>query len=779
MSRWSELSDEELDRRLADELRSMADEPRLGADWARLDLLPTVRAGLAERTGRPTSRLSPMYGVVGVLGIVGAVAVLAVVAVLMFARPPSTSGPVGTPPSSTVQSGDFTLTISADKARYTSGEPIGVMARLAYDGDGDKVTLSGSGMILAFSARQLDGELAMAGVRTADCAHHELRRDEPIERPFTKSGGWSRDDPNADFYDQWFRDPVFSLPAGRWEVMVTAEFVVGEGCAGEDVSMLASVVVTVGAPAPADPPATPPSTWSGLNTRDFAARLAAGDLRGQTVVVTGEIVREVVRAGGPCGLPTRNPCFFGELAGSDPPVVVFAAHRPALEGAGAIEADVDGLDWRWWEFPERPEGTASFVLFVSDTGLVEYVGLQSEEPMGVNSFGVVDPASWSQSDVAVVPGWLTAVGAGVGRLGAPPAPGTYIDGLPQRWSGSPAWLLDRPERFDPDGYFPPTDGVQVQNRAYEMFSGLRPTSRITEPVAGLWAVAPRLEGGGCPNDQPPCWRWNLIGRVTYQEPGPAMPVETPDATAAPQPTADPTPEPTVDPSAPGEHTCDPLYFTLVDRTGAVTSCRTIWPADLRGDEPRVSNPDGDLHVLEIAWLLQDPRSCGPEPPRSTVTLTRATRLPMEPVEPGPYLVRLETDYPLATGCRDIASWQGVRLTLSERVDADHVILLTGPGPTPAPSVPGSQSIELLTADRPAGDVCRLAGMSGPLTRHAVTGLGVGPSAVRWPFGYSARVDEHGLAVLISPDGRVVAREGDQVSFGGGVGNDGIFTACGV
>jgi hypothetical protein len=297
------------------------------------------------------------------------------------------------------------------------------------------------------------------------------------------------------------------------------------------IVLVAVVAVTLfSRPSPMPPgtsaPASPPSTWSALNTRDFAARLAAGDLRGQTVVVTGEIVlRDALH--GPCGPPTRNPCFFGELAGTDPPVAVFAPHRPAPEGEGAVEMDVESVDWRWWEFPERPEGNASLVLLVSDTGLVEYVGQRSEQSMDVNIFGVVDPASWSQSDVAVVPGWLTAVGVGLALSGAPPAPGTYIDGLPQRRSGSPAWLLDRPQTFDPDGYFPPTDGVQVQNRAYEMFSGVRPSSRITEPVPGLWAIAPRLEGGGCPNDQPPCWRWNLVGRVNYQQPRPAMPVATP------------------------------------------------------------------------------------------------------------------------------------------------------------------------------------------------------------------------------------------------------------
>jgi hypothetical protein len=72
-------------------------------------------------------------------------------------------------------------------------------------------------------------------------------------------------------------------------------------------------------------------------------------------------------------------------------------------------------------------------------------------------------------------------------------------------------------------------------------------------------------------------------------------------------------------------------------------------------------------------------------------------------------------------------------------------------------------------------------LSGKLTRHAQTGLGVTAGdgtqvAVEWPFGYSAHIDG-GIAVLLDDKGNEVAKEGDQIQMGGGLGNA-IWHACG-
>jgi hypothetical protein len=77
--------------------------------------------------------------------------------------------------------------------------------------------------------------------------------------------------------------------------------------------------------------------------------------------------------------------------------------------------------------------------------------------------------------------------------------------------------------------------------------------------------------------------------------------------------------------------------------------------------------------------------------------------------------------------------------------------------------------------------CMDALMTGKLVQHPMSGLGVSspndqPMAVEWPFRYSARIVD-GRVELLDETGKVVAREGDQVSMGGGFGNL-IWHACG-
>ena len=81
----------------------------------------------------------------------------------------------------------------------------------------------------------------------------------------------------------------------------------------------------------------------------------------------------------------------------------------------------------------------------------------------------------------------------------------------------------------------------------------------------------------------------------------------------------------------------------------------------------------------------------------------------------------------------------------------------------------------------ANNICMDALLGGTLARHPQTGLGVtsadGQStAVEWPFGYTSRQEGTKLA-LLDETGKVVAREGDQISVGGGFGND-LWHACG-
>lgn len=90
------------------------------------------------------------------------------------------------------------------------------------------------------------------------------------------------------------------------------------------------------------------------------------------------------------------------------------------------------------------------------------------------------------------------------------------------------------------------------------------------------------------------------------------------------------------------------------------------------------------------------------------------------------------------------------------------------------------SVQLRTAPA-AVSACDDALGSGRLVALAASGLGLADATgatipVLWPFGYSARREPAGIAVL-DETGKVVAHEGDFIQAGGGFGNDGAFAVC--
>jgi len=98
------------------------------------------------------------------------------------------------------------------------------------------------------------------------------------------------------------------------------------------------------------------------------------------------------------------------------------------------------------------------------------------------------------------------------------------------------------------------------------------------------------------------------------------------------------------------------------------------------------------------------------------------------------------------------------------------------GTAPATGAP----VQLRTAPA-AVNVCDDALGSGRLVANAQTGLAFSDATgatipILWPFGYSARREGSGIA-LLDKTGKVVAHEGDFVQAGGGSDGKGVFAVC--
>ena len=117
----------------------------------------------------------------------------------------------------------FALSLRIGSDAVDAGAPLDVGATLTWEGAEPQASIwaSGSGPV-SFGIKQVDGDIVLDAVQTADCAQHDYTRGVPVAVPFRKSGGFSDDDPNADFYRVYFADPVLRLPTGRWRIAAGA-----------------------------------------------------------------------------------------------------------------------------------------------------------------------------------------------------------------------------------------------------------------------------------------------------------------------------------------------------------------------------------------------------------------------------------------------------------------------------------------------------------------------------------------------------------------------------
>ena len=159
--------------------------------------------------------------------------------------PGSGESPSVAAPRAAAGDAQFQLSIRAGRDRYRAGEPIEVSAALRYLGPDERLVLSGSGSgLVLFSLEQVDGPLDTAAVATSDCARHGIGQGERAFR-FAKSGGYSADDPDAAFWNSFFRDPELRLPAGTWRVTARASFFVGDDCSGRPRDLAATITLEV------------------------------------------------------------------------------------------------------------------------------------------------------------------------------------------------------------------------------------------------------------------------------------------------------------------------------------------------------------------------------------------------------------------------------------------------------------------------------------------------------------------------------------------------------
>lgn len=114
----------------------------------------------------------------------------------------------------------FELKMYIDKDTYIQDEIIKCYATLEYIGEEDSIAVYSSDPLVGFSIKDdkyFDGEYAVNDVLITTT----FKKGEIVRFDYVKSGGWTAEDPNADFYKSFFSEKELILPIGKYEISTT------------------------------------------------------------------------------------------------------------------------------------------------------------------------------------------------------------------------------------------------------------------------------------------------------------------------------------------------------------------------------------------------------------------------------------------------------------------------------------------------------------------------------------------------------------------------------
>lgn len=123
----------------------------------------------------------------------------------------------------TVFNEDFILSIVTDNSEYSKYTPVNCYATIEYIG-AESITIYHSDPLIAFGIednKYFDG----GGTRCDVLINTQFNPDdEPIRIEFQKNGGWSENDPKANFYREFYEQKELILPKGEYLLLVNMAY---------------------------------------------------------------------------------------------------------------------------------------------------------------------------------------------------------------------------------------------------------------------------------------------------------------------------------------------------------------------------------------------------------------------------------------------------------------------------------------------------------------------------------------------------------------------------
>jgi hypothetical protein len=111
----------------------------------------------------------------------------------------------------------FELKMYVDKDKYTHDEVISCYATFEYIGEEDSIAVYSSDPLVGFALK--DDKYFDGGYFSNDVLlTTTIKKGEILRFNYVKSGGWTGEDPNTDFYQKFYSEKEFILPVGTYEI---------------------------------------------------------------------------------------------------------------------------------------------------------------------------------------------------------------------------------------------------------------------------------------------------------------------------------------------------------------------------------------------------------------------------------------------------------------------------------------------------------------------------------------------------------------------------------
>lgn len=136
----------------------------------------------------------------------------------------------------------FELNLFSDKTIYKTTENIKIWATLKYIGSNSQVKIWHGLPYINFGisdGKEFNIGTAVASILTSTL----LEKDKLYSYDYVKSGGYSADDPKADFWKAFYEEKDLYLPEGNYTITVGGAFSLTDNSANSNLSKIINITV--------------------------------------------------------------------------------------------------------------------------------------------------------------------------------------------------------------------------------------------------------------------------------------------------------------------------------------------------------------------------------------------------------------------------------------------------------------------------------------------------------------------------------------------------------